>query len=92
MKLNHLLWFSYFFIQLILLTVLSTTTFAQDASNCTVISKDSNVIIYSCPDGTRTVDVGSRAGFYRVGDRVDIYGMPSNRPESDPGKTTFPGR
>jgi len=89
MKVKYLIGIAVFFI---LLVTWPPMTFAQYAGGCTVTSKDNNVIIYSCPDGTRTVDAGTRADLYRVGDRVDIYGMPGNQPTSRPGETTFPGR
>lgn len=72
----------------------ATTSFAQSAGDCTVTSKgdNQNVMIISCPDGSRTVDVGGRADLYRVGDRVDIYGSPGNQPAPLPGESTMPGR
>lgn len=68
--------------------------FAQSAGECTVSSKgdNRNVMIISCPDGSRTVDVGGRADLYRVGDRVDIYGSPGNQPAPLPGQSEIPGR
>ena len=52
--------------------LLATTCFAQD---CVVSQKGSgNLIIASCPDGSKTVDVGGRIDLYRVGDRINISG------------------
>ena len=71
---------------------LVTMSFAQSAGDCTVTSKTgNNLMIISCPDGSRTVDAGGRADLYRVGDRVDIYGSPSNQPVPRPGETPMPG-
>jgi hypothetical protein len=65
--------------------------FAQlitNSQNCVVTQKaGSNLLIVSCPDGSRTVDAGGRADLYRVGDRVDIYGLPGNQPAPLPGQT-----
>ena len=48
--------------------LLATTCFAQD---CVVTQKGSgNLIIASCPDGSKTVDVGGRVDLYRVGDKI----------------------
>lgn len=56
--------------------------------NCVVTQKaGSNLLIVSCPDGSRTVDAGGRADLYRIGDRIDIYGLPGNRPTTLPGQT-----
>ena len=78
---------------IVLSTFMVSPCFSQSAGGCTVTSKDvNNVIIISCPDGTKSVNVGPGTDLYRVGDRVDIYGMPSNQPTSRPGETTFPGR
>lgn len=70
------------------------SSFAQSAGDCTITSKGDSKkeIIISCPDGSRTVDVGGRADLYRVGDRVDIYGMPGNQPAPRPGETPMLGR
>jgi hypothetical protein len=76
-----------------LLAVCSPTAFAQSPSECTVTAKSgSNLLIISCPDGSRTVDAGGRADLYRVGDRVDIYGLPANQPTARPGETPLMGR
>jgi len=73
------------------LAFLAISCFAQlitDSQNCVVTQKPgSNLLIVSCPDGSRTVDAGGRADLYRVGDRVDIYGLPGNQPASLPGQT-----
>jgi hypothetical protein len=70
---------------------LITPGFAQmttNSQNCVVTQKTgSNLLIVSCPEGSRTVDAGGRADLYRVGDRVDIYGLPGNQPASLPGQT-----
>jgi hypothetical protein len=78
----------------ILLIFTITPCFSQSASDCTVTSKSAgnNLIIVSCPDGSRTVDAGGRTDLYRVGDRVDIYGIPGNQPAPRPGETQMPGR
>jgi len=66
---------------------------AQSTGNCVVVEKyGSTEMIVSCPDGSRTVDVGGRIDLYRVGDRIDIYGMPGNQPASVPGQTPVYGR
>jgi hypothetical protein len=70
---------------------LTIPCFAQlttDSQNCVVTQKaGSNLLIVSCPDGSRTVDAGGRSDLYRVGDRIDIYGLPGNRPATLPGQT-----
>jgi len=70
---------------------LITSSFAQlvtSSQDCVVTQKPgSNLLIVSCPDGSRTIDAGGRAGLYRVGDRVDIYGLPGNQPAPLPGQT-----
>lgn len=69
--------------------------FAQiiDSQNCVVTQKaGSNLLVVSCPDGSRTVDAGGRSDLYRVGDRIDVYGLPGNRPSSLPGQTQESGR
>lgn len=74
-------------------SIMVTPCFAQSAGDCTVTSTSgSNLIIVSCPDGSRTVNVGGRADLYRVGDRVDIYGVPGNQPPVRPGETSPLGR
>ena len=76
---------------LVTLVFLAISCFAQlitDSQNCVVTQKaGSNLLIVSCPDGSRTVDAGGRSDLYRVGDRVDIYGLPGNRPAPLPGQT-----
>lgn len=71
---------------LTLCTVMAIPCFAQligDSQSCVVTQKaGSNLLIVSCPDGSRTVDAGGRSDLYRIGDRVDIYGLPGNRPSS----------
>jgi len=66
-------------------------SFAQmttESQNCVVTQKPaSNLLIVSCPDGSRTVDAGGRADLYRLGDRIDIYGLPGNQPSTLPGQT-----
>jgi hypothetical protein len=67
--------------------LLATTCFAQD---CVVTQKGSgNLIIVSCPDGSKTVDVGGRVDLYRVGDRINISG---NQPVTAPGAAQSPGK
>jgi len=68
--------------------------YSQSASDCTVTSKSAgnNLIIISCPDGSRTIDVGGRTDLYRIGDRVDIYGIPGNQPAPRPGEAPLLGR
>jgi hypothetical protein len=72
---------------IILCTSLIAPCFPQSAADCTVTQKTGNLIIISCPDGSRTVNAEGRADLYRVGDRVDIYGLPSNQPNARPGET-----
>lgn len=83
-----------FFLSLITSSVLLSTPCAGQSSNCVVIEKrGTSEIVVSCPDGSRVVDAGGRTDLYRVGDRIDIYGMPTNQPGSLPGRgTTPPGR
>jgi hypothetical protein len=72
---------------------LTTPCFAQfiDSQDCVVTQKPgSNLLIVSCPDGSRTVDVGGRSELYRVGDRIDVYGLPGNRPSTLPSQTQGP--
>jgi len=75
-----------------LLAFMVIPSFSQSAAECTITSKSSNLIIISCPDGNRTIDAGGRVDLYRVGDRVDVYGMPGNRPSARPGETPLLGR
>lgn len=84
----------YFFViicSIVLWAFMAAPCFAQlinDSQNCVVTQKaGSNLLIVSCPDGSRTVDAGGRSDLYRVGDRIDIYGLPGNRPSSLPGQT-----
>jgi len=79
----------------ILCVFLVTPCFSQisDSQNCVVTQKaGSNLLIVSCPDGSRTVDAGGRSDLYRVGDRLDIYGLPGNQPSTLPGQTQGPSR
>jgi len=70
-----------------------TKCFAQSSSGCVVTEKRGTAeIVVSCPDGSRVVNAGGRTDLYRVGDRIDIYGLPVNQPSSLPGQTTTPGR
>lgn len=72
---------------------LGTLCFAQSSSNCVVTEKRGTTeIVVSCPDGSRVVNAGGRTDLYRVGDRIDVYGLPGNQPSSLPGQTTSPGR
>lgn len=60
--------------------------FAQD---CVVTQKGSGgLVIASCPDGSRTIDVGGRVDLYRVGDRINISGNQVTAPVGVQG----PGR
>jgi hypothetical protein len=90
MKAKNFIWF----IGLIIAwAILLTSGFAQSAADCTVTAKgDNNLIIVSCPDGNRTVDAGGRVDLYRVGDRVDVYGVSGNQPATLPGQTPILGR
>ena len=83
--------------------LLATTCFAQD---CVVTQKGSgNLIVASCPDGSKTVDVGGRVDLYRVGDRINISGpvtapvgaqspgtLSGNQQEPLPSGAQSPGR
>lgn len=70
-----------------------TICFAQSSSSCVVTEKrGSTEIVVSCPDGSRVVNAGGRSDLYRVGDKIDIYGLPGNQPSSLPGQATSPGR
>jgi hypothetical protein len=65
---------------------LAVACFAQD---CVVTQKGSGgLVIASCPDGSKTVDVGGRIDLYRVGDRINISGNQVTAPVGVQG----PGR
>ena len=76
--------------------ILLTSSFAQlitQSDNCVVSQKgDKNSLIVSCPDGNRTIDAGGRADLYRVGDRINIYGLSGSQPAPLPGGAQSPGR
>jgi len=82
------------FIGLVVASVLLPATCFGQSTSCIVIEKRSTKeIVVSCPDGSRVVDAGGRTDLYRVGDRIDIYGQPSNQTGSFPGQQTpIPGR
>jgi hypothetical protein len=66
---------------------LVAVSFAQE---CVVTQKGTgNLIIASCPDGSKTVDVGGRVDLYRVGDRINISG---NQIMTTPGGAQGPNR
>ena len=68
--------------------LLATACFAQD---CVVTQKDSgNLIIASCPDGSKVIDVGGRIDLYRVGDRITIPGGAQSPGKSVNQQTQLP--
>ena len=72
---------------------IGTKCLVQSPSGCVITEKRGvSEIVVSCPDGSRVINAGGRTELYRVGDRVDVYGLPSNQPSTLPGQTTTPGR
>ena len=72
---------------------LGTICLAQSSSGCVVTEKrGSTEIVVSCPDGSKVINAGGRTDLYRVGDRIDIYGLPTNQPSSVPGQAGNPQR